>query len=469
VPSTPRPTSLVAEKALRYLRRQGEPVPSTVVVSEVLATRVADESAARRVLETAFSGDARLVYGERGWVVAGDEAAPHAGATPAPAAPHALIGLEGERPGRGRPFLLSRVTAVRVVDGEVVAAASGQPGGADRTLRREVLDILDGVVPVLHDPPGSRLAFERWLGDPLPSPVSLRVLGAARLGLPASAPLAALAARLCPSWRDTEDPADLADALQGCLEGLRGPDETWEDLRRATGSRGPALDWTRFAFDREVLDAIPHVAGTYRFYDGDDRLVYVGKSKDLHRRVGSYFREGRGRPGRVQRLLEVIHRLEVEPSGSDLEAVLREAAAIARGRPQRNVQRRFHMRLSRNERLRSVLILEPAFPPWVLRAYLLREGRLVGRVPLGPRGGGLRRVSRLLEDHFFGAEERPSPVAGDAVDVELLGRWLGAHRDRVVAFDPTDLRSADEVVARLRRFLDREALLDPQGHPVRPR
>jgi peptide deformylase len=39
----------------------------------------------------------------------------------------------------------------------------------------------------------------------------------------------------------------------------------------------------------------------------------------------------------------------------------------------------------------------------------------------------------------------------------------------VVAFDPTHLRNADEVVVRLRWFLERGALHDPEGSPILPR
>jgi hypothetical protein len=164
-----------------------------------------------------------------------------------------------------------------------------------------------------------------------------------------------------------------------------------------------------------------------------------------------------------------MHRVEVEPSGSDLEAVLREAAQIARRHPERNVQRSVRVSAGRKDRLRSMLVLEPAEPPWVLRAYLLRDGCLVDRVPLGPRGGGLTRVERLLDAHFFETGPRARRTRGNPVDVEVLGRWLAAHREQVVAFDPTHLRSSAEVVGRLRWFLGGGALTDPTGRPVVPR
>ena len=452
-------------------------MPSTAVVRAVLATRMASEAAAKRVLETAFSGDPRLSYREGGWAVLSV-----AGAAVTEQVPghelvepdHVLLILVGDKPARRAPFRLHAVAGVRIRAGTVLTACGGAvgSGASSSRLASSLREMLRDATAVIHDPPGAIAALEKWLGEALCAPLSLRRLASLRLGLPASHGLHELAAALGIRWRETDDPLDLAEALEWGLEGLRRPGETLQSLRaETTASPGPGLDWSRVAFDRSFLEGVPQGPGTYRFYDAEDRLLYVGKSKDLRRRLRGYFREGK-RPERVQRMLDRLHRVELEPSGSDLEAVLREAAQIARRNPEHNVQRRVHRRpdrFDRLDRLRSVLVLEPAEPPWVLRAYLLRDGRLIDRVPLGPRGGGLARVARLLDAHFFETRPPLRAVSGDAVDVEVVGRWLAAHRERVVAFDPTHLRSSAEVVGRLRWFLGGGPLTDPTGRPVVPR
>jgi hypothetical protein len=113
--------------------------------------------------------------------------------------------------------------------------------------------------------------------------------------------------------------------------------------------------------------------------------------------------------------------------------------------------------------------LEPAEDPWVLRAWLIREGKLLDSVPLGPRGGGLRRIERVLRDDFFDPREGPRSRRSRAVDVEIVARWLSTNRDKAVAFDPTHFKTTDEVVSRLRWFLDQGALRDPEGSPILPR
>jgi hypothetical protein len=102
----------------------------------------------------------------------------------------------------------------------------------------------------------------------------------------------------------------------------------------------------------------------------------------------------------------------------------------------------------------------------VLRAFLIHESRLIGRVPIGPRGGGLKRIERMLDDHFFFVPDGPSPVTGPDLDVELVVRWLASAKDRAVAFDPTTLASAREVTDRLRWFLDAGGPFEPDGSPI---
>ena len=358
---------------------------------------------------------------------------------------------------------------LRVREGEVLEACGGAPAEKDAAddLRESVLSALEGAIPVVHDPPGSLEAFERWLGAPLGNVVSLRRLGQFRCNLPASHSLDRLAGRLGVSWIDSSDPLDLAATLDSCLEALAGEDETLEDLIAAGEGDTEPLDWSRFAFDRQFLRSIPHAPGTYRFYDADGELLYVGKSRNLNARIATYFKTGGKRDERSRRLVRSLHRIEVEPTGSDLEAMLREAEQIRKKDPSGNVQRSIHPRRGSVERLRSIMILEPAAPPWILRAYLIRDGRLVDRVGIGPRGGGLRRIERVLRDHFFSVADGPTLAGGPDVDVEMVARWLAAHRDRVVAFDPTDLARPEEVTDRLRWFLAEGSPFDMDGDPVR--
>lgn len=468
--SLPRPISLVAERAVRYLRDHSPPIDSKRLAAAVLALKTADQLSARRVLETAFAGDPRLVFRPGGWELSAEVTASRHDPAHRAEPDRVLILLQGRRAVPGKPYELLNLSILRLRGNEVLGACGGDtpPGKPGDQLREAILEILTGATILVHDPPGSLRAFEAWLGEDLVAPISLRRLAQVRLGLPANHELETLVARTGLMWRASDDPLDQADVLDDCLKALRRPEESLEDLKLASSRGGVRpIDWSRYAFDRTFLRGVPRVPGTYRFYDSDENMLYVGKSKNLHRRLASYFREGLTRSGRVQELLDRLHRIDYDATGSELEAILREAEEIRHKHPRRNVQR--NVREGRRARLRSILILEPAEPPHILRAYLIHEGRLVGRVGIGPRGGGLQRIERVLHDYFFFGPDGPTPAVGPDLDVELVVRWLATARDRVVAFDPTSLRAPREVVTRLRWFLGQKSPFDTDGDPIFPR
>ena len=453
--SHPKPASLLAERAVRYLRNTSKPADSRTLAHELLSTRTADESAAQRLLETGFAGDHRLVYEQGCWTATGrltrDEPA---GAPDALQPDRVLVFVRGCRPDPAQLYQLTTVSALRLKDDEVLGACGGDTvdGPYGNRLRRAMLELLDGAIPVTHAPRAALRALEQWLGEPLSFPISLRRLGRERVGLALNHELEDLVARLGLEWREGDDPLEMADTLDACLVALRRQGEPLQSLREGAARGIKPIDWSRYTFNREFLRRIPRVAGTYRFYDDRGNLLYVGKSKNLQQRIGSYFREERQRSERVQRLIDRAHRIEYEAAGSDLEAMLREAEQIRKDQPAANVQRRIHSRRGRAERLRAILIL---------------EGQLIDRVAIGPRGGGLARIRRVLDNHYFSVPSGPTPIDdGPDLDVEVVVRWLAANRDHVVAFDPTDLKTSREVIERLRWFLSQGSRFDPDGAPI---
>lgn len=96
---------------------------------------------------------------------------------------------------------------------------------------------------------------------------------------------------------------------------------------------------TRRSDLQEKVREIPHRPGVYVIRDRLKRVIYVGKARDLRKRVGSYFtpsRQMRSDP-KTRALMESIWDLECHVVRSDAEAVLFEGKLIKEFRPKYNV------------------------------------------------------------------------------------------------------------------------------------
>jgi DNA polymerase III subunit epsilon len=98
----------------------------------------------------------------------------------------------------------------------------------------------------------------------------------------------------------------------------------------------------RAVLDRSHLAEIPKRPGVYIMRDAFEKVIYVGKAKNLRDRVGSYYSQPLGYTRKMDGLLESIARIDVEVTGCELEALLLESQLIKRFQPRYNSAMRSH-------------------------------------------------------------------------------------------------------------------------------
>ncbi|MBR3470120.1 MAG: excinuclease ABC subunit C [Lachnospiraceae bacterium] len=86
----------------------------------------------------------------------------------------------------------------------------------------------------------------------------------------------------------------------------------------------------------EELKKLPNQPGVYIMRDKTDGILYVGKAKNLHNRVRSYFREKIGRGPAIDQMVRLIARFEYIVTDSELEALVLENNLIKEHSPKYN-------------------------------------------------------------------------------------------------------------------------------------
>lgn len=86
---------------------------------------------------------------------------------------------------------------------------------------------------------------------------------------------------------------------------------------------------------KEKLKLIPHLPGSYQMKNSEGTIIYVGKAKDLNKRVNSYF--NRPHTGKTEKMVSEIADFEYIVASSELEAFLLEFNLIKHYDPKYNI------------------------------------------------------------------------------------------------------------------------------------
>jgi excinuclease ABC subunit C len=218
---------------------------------------------------------------------------------------------------------------------------------------------------------------------------------------------------------------------------------------------------------REQARGLPETPGVYFMKDAKDRVLYIGKAKNLRSRVSTYFQGAVGDP-RIRAMVGLVDHVEILQAPSEVDALLMEARLI------KDIQPRYNDRLKDDKSFTMLAITDfDDFP----KVWVVRE---TDAEPAGDRygpftsAGELRDAVRALQRIFKFAtcalemrEDDPRrrhfrpcllhaikrcsapcadriPKARYAADVEMLRRFLRGERDGVIA----DLKARMKAAAK---------------------
>ncbi len=175
---------------------------------------------------------------------------------------------------------------------------------------------------------------------------------------------------------------------------------------------------------RTLIHGAPTRPGVYLFRDASDRVLYVGKARDLRARLRSYFGTARQRP-LVEAALDEVTRVEWRITGSELAAALEEIRLIRELRPAANARTPTPERYVYLHRRGARIVLSAApsrYGPLRRRAEAQRAARAL-------RGCTESEFDELLESPPFDRVRRRISelfAIGHDLDAGRLRRELGS-------------------------------------------
>lgn len=134
-----------------------------------------------------------------------------------------------------------------------------------------------------------------------------------------------------------------------------------------------------------IAKSLPHQPGCYKYYDGHHVLLYVGKAKDIRKRVGSYFNKTLDNY-KTRKLVSLIRHIEFTVTETEHDAFLLENSLI------KHYQPRFNIDLKDDKTYPYIVIKKEPFPRVFFTRKLIRDGSEY----FGPFTG-VARVRELLQ------------------------------------------------------------------------
>ncbi|HMN32499.1 MAG: excinuclease ABC subunit C [Chitinophagaceae bacterium] len=131
--------------------------------------------------------------------------------------------------------------------------------------------------------------------------------------------------------------------------------------------------------------SIPHKPGIYKYFNEDGIIIYVGKAKNLHKRVSSYFNKNLAN-FKTHKLVSEIHHIEFSIVNTEQDAFLLENSLIKQYQP------KYNMMLKDDKSYPYIVIKNERFP----RVFLTRRVLNDGSEYIGPFTS-VERVREILE------------------------------------------------------------------------
>lgn len=117
----------------------------------------------------------------------------------------------------------------------------------------------------------------------------------------------------------------------------------------------------------ELLENLPHLPGVYKYFNEAGTLIYVGKAKDLRKRVASYFTKTPDSQ-KTRNLVNNIYHLEFTIVNTERDALLLEDSLI------KNFQPRYNISLKDDKSYPYIVIKNEPFPRVFLTRNVIEDG-----------------------------------------------------------------------------------------------
>ncbi len=200
-------------------------------------------------------------------------------------------------------------------------------------------------------------------------------------------------------------------------------------------------------FSIATLRSLPQISGVYGFKDKNDSFIYIGKAKNLRRRLTSYFRDTDESPEKIDRLRKEAHQLVTYQCGSELEAIIYEYRLIRKHKPVLNSQIDINERAGAFKPVSDCVILLPHAQSGKCMLFFMRQNQKIIMKQVETVSLDKNSLQSEIDTCFF--KGTLTAETTDFPEIELATRWVKSNRDSINLIDVFNYSSSEEVTETL--------------------
>lgn len=215
---------------------------------------------------------------------------------------------------------------------------------------------------------------------------------------------------------------------------------------------------------KEKVRDFPRLPGVYLMKNEAEKIIYVGKAKDLRSRVRSYLTDSKDHSPKTRLLVRNIRTIDTILTKTEVEAFLLEASLIKKHRP------RYNIRLKDDKSYPFIRIsMSDRFP----RLYLARKVKKDGSLYFGPYTNGtavwgtIRFLNRTFQirdckDAFMATRKRPCMThqigrcKAPCVDLVSVSEYADDIKQAVTFLRGRDKQIVRDLTKKMRQASDEE-------------
>ncbi len=229
--------------------------------------------------------------------------------------------------------------------------------------------------------------------------------------------------------------------------------ETLSNLKDFISLKSEPFDFSEKKFNEKFLKELPSGSGVYFFLDRKGEIIYIGKSKNLKRRVSSYFSRKEKEEEKLIKIQKLTYEINLKKTESEFEAILEEAYLIKKIKPAINIREEASLPPIEEPLNDNLVVFIPTEREKTIQIVLLNRNKGIILLNEEEKSRDENKIVEVVNSFLF-LQKTPEDVRFFGKDILPFAlRWLRLNHKRINFIKQGDFSSRKEMNSQILKYI----------------